>query len=329
MLRLLVYGLRSLCLVWLRRARGARLRPSWAFRFEVVVELMRVYSRWMASLEPAALRRAADGLRQPLPAGVTSHEEQVGGVPCTWFTPEAASAEILLFAHGGAYVFGSAQQARGTIAELARRTRRRVVAPDYRLAPEHPCPAAVEDVVSVYRALIGGGLEPRAIGWVGESAGAGITLAAAQRLRDTGVPLPAFCVLLSPAVDLCAESPSWTTHHGVDYGDRDFILTWNRMYAAGRSLADPEVSPLRGDCSGLPRLLVVVGGAELLLDDAVALVQKARAAGTAAELHLGEDMVHAYASFGALAPLAEDAWRAVVEFSSRSISAAGAAPRAL
>jgi acetyl esterase/lipase len=313
MLRLLVFGLRALGTVSLRRARGARLRPSWSFRFEVVVELMRAYSRWMACLEPAALRRAADGLRQPLPTDVTLHMERVGGVPCTWFIPTEASGDPLVFVHGGAYVFGSAQQARGTIAELALRTRRPVLAPDYRLSPEHPCPAAVEDVVSVYRALIDGEREVCAIGLAGESAGAGITLAAAQRLRDAGVRAPAFCVLLSPAVELSADSPSWSAHRGIDYGDRDIILGWNRMYAGSRSLSDPAVSPLRGDCSGLPRLLVVVGSAELLFDDAVALVQKARASGTPAELHVGEEMVHAYASFGALAPPAERAWRAIAE----------------
>lgn len=314
MLRSFLFALRSLAVVTYRRARGARLRPSWSYRFEVVVELMRAYSRWMAGLEPAALRRAADGLRQPLPAGVTHHAERVGDVPCTWFTPASASAEVIVFAHGGGYVFGSAQQARGTIAELALRTRRRVLAPDYRLAPEHPCPAAVEDIVSTYRALLGAGLEPGAIGFVGESAGAGIALAAAQRLRDEGERLPASCVLLSPAIDLCGDSPSWSSNHGVDYGERDFILAYNRMYAGARALSDPEVSPLRGDCSGLPRLLVVVGDAELMFDDAVALVQKARAAGTPAELLVGEDMVHAYASFGALAPHAEEAWRAVAKF---------------
>ena len=314
MLRLLVFGLRALGLVSFRRACGARLRPSWSFRFEVVVELMRAYSRWMAGLETSALRRAADGLRQPLPAGVTLHAERIGGVHCAWFTPAAASAGIIVFVHGGGYVFGSAQQARGTIAQLALRTRRRVVAPDYRLAPEHPCPAAIEDVVSVYRALLGDGCEPGAIAFAGESAGGGIVLAAAQRLRDARERLPASCLLLSPAIDLCGDSPSWRANHGVDYGERDIILTWNRMYAGARALSHPEVSPLRGDCSGLPRLLVVVGGAELLRDDAVALVEKARAAGTPAELLVGEDMVHAYASFGTLAPPAEQAWRAMAEF---------------
>jgi epsilon-lactone hydrolase len=313
-LRLLVHGLRALAVVVLRRSRGERLRPSWPFRFEVVVELMRVHSRWLAKLEPEALRRAANDLAQPLPPNITLHLESIAGVPCTWFTPPEAAREILVFVHGGAYVFGSAQQARGNIAELALRTRRRVVAPDYRLAPEHPWPAAPDDLALVYRALLDRGLSPQAIGVAGESAGAGVALSALQRLRDARVPLPSSCVLLSPAVDLCADSPSWTTNRGVDYGDPSSILAWNRMYAGTHALTDASVSPLRADCSGLPRLLVVAGTAELLVDDARALAAKAREAGVATELVLGEDMVHAYPAFGSLAPHAEAAWQAIERF---------------
>jgi acetyl esterase/lipase len=312
--RWVAHGLWALAVVALRRSIGKRLRPSWPFRFEVVVELMRVHSRWLATLEPRALRRAANDLAQPLPPNVTLRLDSIAGVPCTWFTPPEAACEVLVFLHGGAFVFGSAQQAKGNIAELALRTRRRVIAPDYRLAPEHPWPAAPDDLALVYRTLLDGGLSPQAIGLVGESAGAGVALSALQRLRDTRVPLPSSCVLLSPAVDLCADSPSWTTNRGVDYGDPSYILVWNQMYAGTRALTDASVSPLRADCSGLPRMLIVAGTAELLVDDARALAAKARAAGVATELVLGEDMVHAYPAFGSLAPHAEAAWQAIERF---------------
>lgn len=312
--RLLAHCLRALAVVVLRRSRGKRLRPGWPFRFEVAVELMRVHLRWLATLEPEALRRAANDLTQPLPPNVTLRLDTVAGVPCTWFTPPGAADEVLIFVHGGAFVFGSAQQAKGNIAELALRMRRRVLAPDYRLAPEHPWPAAPDDVSRVYRSMLDTGLSPQAIGLVGESAGAGVALSALQRLRDAQVPLPRACVLLSPAVDLCANSPSWTTNRGVDYGDPSYILVWNRMYAGSRPLTDAGVSPLRADCSGLPRLLVVAGTAELLVDDARALVDRARAAGVLAELVLGEDMIHAYPAFGSLAPHAEAAWLAIERF---------------
>jgi epsilon-lactone hydrolase len=313
-LRLLVHGLWALAVVVLRRSRGKRLRPSWPFRFEVIVELMRVHSKWLAKLEPEALRRAANDLAQPLPPNITLHLESIAGVPCTWFTRPDAAGEMLVFVHGGAFVFGSAQQAKGNIAQLALRTRRRVVAPDYRLAPEQPWPAAPDDLALVYRALLDRGLSPQSIGVVGESAGAGVALSALQRLRDARIPLPSSCVLLSPAVDLCADSPSWASNRGVDYGDPSYILVWNRMYAGTHALTDPNVSPLRADCSGLPRLLVVAGTAELLVDDALALAAKARAAGVPTDLVLGEDMVHAYPAFGPLAPHAEAAWQAIERF---------------
>lgn len=121
-------------------------------------------------------------------------------------------------------------------------------------------------------------------------------------------------VLLSPAINLCADSPSWSDHRGIDYGDPSYILAWNRQYAGSLALDDPRVSPLNGNVAGLPRLLVVAGAAELLVDDARALVAKARAAGVTSEIVLGEDMVHAYASFGTLTPCAEAALRAITDF---------------
>src|SRR5512146_959451 len=131
-LRLLAHLCVALARVTWRRAGGKRLRQTWSFRFEVVVELMRVHSKWLATLEPSATRRAAEQMTRPLPPGVSLRDEALDGIPCSWFTPPDARQGTLLFVHGGAFVFGSPRQAKGTIAELALRTRRRAVAPSYR-----------------------------------------------------------------------------------------------------------------------------------------------------------------------------------------------------
>jgi epsilon-lactone hydrolase len=315
-IRLLAHGLRALLLVAYRRSlkKKGPSWPRWPFRFELLVELMRIHSRWLATLSPVAARRAAEALTRPAPPGVELRDESLGGVPCTWFTPAQAERGTLLFVHGGAFVFGSARQAKGTIGELALRLRRQVVAPDYRLAPEHPCPAAVQDVSRVYRVLLERGVAPETISIAGESAGANIVLAALQALRDARAPLPDSCVLLSPAVDLSGCSPSWSANRGIDFGDPSDVLRYHLMYAGGLSLSDPRVSPLHGSLAGLPRCLVVAGSVELFADDARAFVAKARSAGVDAKLLLGEDMVHAYASFGPLTSRTEEALTAVVDF---------------
>ena len=176
-----------------------------------------------------------------------------------------------------------------------------VVAPDYRLAPEDPCPADIDDLVAVDEALATRPPAPP-LAIVGLSAGGGAALAALMRLRDAGKPLPKRAVLLSPMVDATGTSPSWSSNAGVDWPAPADGRRFAALYAGERPLTDPEVSPVNGRLEGLPPTLVIVGDAELLRDDAFALADRATAAGVALALHVEPDMVHAFMTLGRKGP---------------------------
>lgn len=139
-------------------------------------------------------------------------------------------------------------------------------------------------------------------------------LAALQHLRDTGIPLPRAAALLSPLVDSRAVSPSWRRNRGVDWGDAALVLKCNRMYAGKLPLDDPRVSPILGKLCGLPRLLVMAGDSELLVDDAAALADAARAEGVDVDLQIAPDMVHAYMTLIGTTPRADEALTAIARF---------------
>lgn len=299
MLRLLGYLLCALVSVSWRRLAHGRRRPQWAFGFETLVTAMRGYSRWLGTLPFPQMRQEAAHLTQRPPAGVATRTETLGGLRTMHCAPEGtvSSGRVILYLHGGGFVFGSPEQDGALIARLALRCRAEVVAPAYRLAPEDPYPAAVDDAVALYRAVLAAGQAAREVSLVGLSAGAGIALAALVQLRDAGERLPSSVVLLSPMVDCTASSPSWKDKALYDWGQRDVLLAWARAYARDRSLDDPGVSPLQAELHGLPPVLVVAGDLELGRDDAVLLAEKMKAAGTDVVLHLEPDMVHGFVTF--------------------------------
>jgi monoterpene epsilon-lactone hydrolase len=295
MTHLLWAFIRALGSVAWRRARAGAKRPSWTFGFEVLVEALRLHMRWMAGLPTAALRRAAEQLKGRVAKGISVSHEQIGGVPVTWFTPNEPGDRVLLYLHGGGHVFGSASQDATMASELARVAKMRVAAPDFRLAPEAPYPADVEDVSGVYEHLRQTGHE---VALAGLSSGGGLALAVLVHLREAGKPLPLRAVLLSPMVDSTGTSASWSTNASVDWGLPEAVLRWAKMYAAGRDTSDLGISPVNARLDGLPPLLVVAGDAEVLRDDGVRLAERGRAAGVDVTLHVEPDMVHAFMAFG-------------------------------
>ena len=250
-----------------------------------------------------------------LPDGVEVERDAVGGVPAEIVTPAEHGAGVLLYLHGGGYAIGSPVSHRHLVAALAAASRTRAFALDYRRAPEHPFPAAVDDALAGYRGLLDTGTAPRSIVVGGDSAGGGLTVAALLAIRDAGLELPAAGVLISPWTDLTNESGSYRTR-----ADRDPLVfkedidRWRDAYLAGADPRTPLASPLHADLSGLPPLLVQVGSEEVLLDDSRKLAERCEAAGVEATLEIEDGMIHVWHWFGEYLDEAGSAVRRIGEF---------------
>lgn len=283
--------------------RRRPLRPSWSIGDQARALFLRRFWRRLGGLPPPERRRALDSAPVLVPTALlrtTRRRARLGGVPVTWVSPRSgAEPRLLLYVHGGAFTVGSSHLVRDLLARLSLASKARILSVDYRLAPEHPWPAALEDV----RAVWGAALEehgPKQVVLGGDSAGGNLVLSLLLALRDAGMPLPAGAVLLSPWVDLRCTAASFTLNAPFDFLDREGALRDAAGYAAGRDLADPALSPLQADLAGLPPLYLQAGGAELLRDDVEALAQRARAAGVRTAMDLFEDQVHDFQTFGAL-----------------------------
>ena len=246
-------------------------------------------------------RRRLDGLADifPLPDDVATERIDMGGVEGLNLTPPgAADRSSLLYLHGGGYGGGSSRSHAELAARVGRAAGSGVFAPDYRLAPEHPFPAALDDAVRAYTWLLGlHGGDAGAIALAGDSAGGGLALAASVRARDSGLPLPRALALISPWVDLTCTSPSWDSRF-----EGDPVLDHSLREAAGSYLAghdphDPLASPLFADLTGMPPTLITVGTHEILYDDAVSLAQALEGAGVEARLEIGHELIHVWQIF--------------------------------
>jgi acetyl esterase/lipase len=200
----------------------------------------------------------------------------------------------VLYLHGGGYVSGSPRTHRALAGEISHAAATRLLLPAYRLAPEHPFPAALEDAWVAYWWLLNQGAQPGQMVVAGDSAGGGLALALLVALRDAGLPLPAGLVCISPWVDLTLHSASVHANDGRDYLNGAAIRAVAALYLNGRDPHEPLASPLFADLHGLPPLLIQAGTAELLLDDSKRLARRAAAAGVAVELELWENMVHVW-----------------------------------
>lgn len=270
------------------------------------------------------LRTRTGGVRAPaiLGRGVgrrMATEDETGGRPGEWVGVPAARRHVL-YLHGGYYVAGRPSTYRTLAGRFASGLDADVLLLDYRLAPEHPHPAAVDDALAAYRALLDTGADPIAMAVAGDSAGGGLTLALLLRLKAEGVPLPAAAVLFSPWLDLTCASPS------VDRNDEaDDLLTAAALraaaplYAGDRDPADPQVSPLFGDLAGLPPLFVTFDESETLFDDGERLAERAQAAGTPVVTHRRQGLFHAWPAMVPFVREARDTVADVVHFLDREL----------
>lgn len=248
----------------------------------------------------------------PIPTDVTVERVTAPIAPAEWLAPPSVRADVVvLYLHGGGYVIGSPRSHRHLAAAIARAGRARALVLDYRLAPEHPFPAALEDAVAAYRWLLAQGTAPARLVVAGDSAGGGLTVATLVALRERGLPLPAAGVAISPWVDLTCSARSYATNAGVDPIVRPaMVAEMARAYLGGADPRTPLASPLFADLSGLPPLLIHVGRDEVLLDDATGLAERAKAAGVAARLEIVPRMVHVWHWF---LPMLDEAQTAVDE----------------
>ena len=264
----------------------------------VLILKLRVKRKLTAQTDIKAARATLSAVKHKVPTGVAATTEAVGGVEGEWMRPAAGNAAgTLLYLHGGGYFACSPQTHRPITGGFARRGLD-VFAPDYRLAPEHPFPAAIEDGIAAYRGLLARGTDPGKLVIAGDSAGGGLALAVLLSLRDAGDPLPAAAMLFSPWTDLAGTGDSLRTNTR-----RDAMFTGRDMdkaaepYLAGADPRDPLASPLYADLAGLPPMLIHAGAYEVLLDDSVRLAERGRAAGTEMALQTWPVVPHVWQLF--------------------------------
>ncbi len=259
-----------------------------------------------AEIDVAAMRLGMEGMTATsvLPEGTQCEPVDAGGVSAEWIEgPDIDRGRVLLYFHGGGYVVGSIATHRAMVAQIAAEAGMRALLIDYRLAPEHPFPAAVEDAVAAYRFLLDDGYKHDQIALGGDSAGGGLTLACLLSLREANEELPEAAILLSPWVDLEGLGESMTTRADADpMVARDGLLKMSAMYLGGESAKNPLAAPLHADLAGLPPLYIQAGTAETLLDDATRIEEKARTAGVATEMDLYPDLVHVFQAFAPHVP---------------------------
>lgn len=259
------------------------------------------FQRTFASDDVAAQRAGIEFITRfsPQPGGVKIKKLTVAGRPAELIVPREARLDAcILYLHGGAYAVGSLNTHRGLAAGVAKAAGLPVLLVDYRLAPEHPFPAALDDAIAAWRWLRQHRVAPSRIVIAGDSAGGGLTLATALRLRDLGEPMPAALVTFSPWTDLTFTGESLVTRAADDPAlDQAMLVKHAAAYAAKTDPANPLISPAMGDFSGLPPMLIQVGEREILLSDAQRVAERARAAGVGVELAVWPGMWHVWHAF--------------------------------
>ena len=256
---------------------------------------------------------------QPLPADVTVAAASLGGVPTAEITIDGvATRHVVLYFHGGVYVISDAFLAAGLASQVGRRTQAKVISVDYRLAPEHPYPAAVNDALAAYQALLQDGIAPSDIAFAGESAGGGLAIATLVNARDHGLPLPAAALVMSPYADLTLAGATMESKGEVDpLLGREALQARIPDYTSGQDAALGLISPLFADLSGLPPLIIQAGSHEVLLDDAVRLAQVAAAADVQVTLEITPGVPHVFQAYQAIL----DEGAAALDRAGRSLSA--------
>ena len=288
---------------------------------DLAIERIRaVYRNWSRETSVAQMRSDWDAAFASCSVPVWCQPVSAGGVDAEWIVPINASPEkAILYFHGGGFRIGSIASHRDLIARMADAGGCRALAVNYRLAPEHRFPAALDDALAAYGWMLGQGLNANDIAFAGDSAGGNLVLATMLSIRNVGLPLPAAAALMSPWTDVAATGASYVSRAEADpIHQRPMILALARNYLGEGDPFDPLASPLYADLEGLPPLLIQVGDRETVLDDSTSLADKARAAGVDAELQVWDGMIHVFQMFPEI-PQAQQAIAAVATFLRRHL----------
>jgi acetyl esterase/lipase len=260
----------------------------------------------------SALRANVDDLVRQMPRPpprITVTPTDAGGVPAEWVAaPGADARRAILYFHGGGYASGSPASVRDLTWRLSEAARSRVLVVDYRLAPEHPFPAAIEDAASAYRHLLSTGFAPASIAFAGDSAGGGLALGSLVKLRDDGAPMPAAACVFSPVTDLAITGGTITTNRDADpMVQADALPQTAAWYLGSAPATSPYASPLYADLRGFPPTLLHAGSTEVLLDDSRRFAENMRSAKVDVELRIWPDMPHVFQGCAAFLPEARAA----------------------
>ncbi len=294
-----------------------------ATAFKLALRVLK--KRMFSNTDHVALRRMVNSSARHMPKppnDIDFRSERIEGVPCLWVKALGAEPnKIVLYLHGGGYIFCSAHTTHKDILwRLSVASKCRVVAPDYRLAPEHPYPAALEDSIKVYKWLLQQGYKPEHIVIVGDSAGGGLTYGTVLKIRDLGLPLPAATVGMSPWTDLAITGESVITNLKRDVLiPGDGLAEGAQYYLAGTDSRDPYASPLYGDPTGLPPTLIQVSKDEVLLDDSRRLAAKYKAAGVPCELELWDGLPHVWQTLAMFIPEGKTAIKRIGDFIAKHV----------
>ena len=299
---------------------GGNIAPAPIDR--AIARIRAVYQNWNRDTTVARMRSDWDAAFGGTTAPVTCEGVSAGGVDGEWISPtNAPEGKAILYFHGGGFRIGSVSSHRDLISQIALASGCRVLAVNYRLAPEHRFPAALDDAIAAYGWMLDRGLKSGNVAFAGDSAGGNLVLAAMLALRERGLPLPASSVLMSPWTDLAATGASYVSRAETDpIHQRPMILALAKNYLGGQGDPyDPLVSPLYADLRGLPPLLIQVGDRETVLDDSVMFADMARAAGVDVDLEVWDGMIHVFQMFSAELPEAHQAIASIAGFLNRHL----------
>ncbi len=303
---------------WLSRVPGRTFGSKMlrSFGKSIFRILLRLLLKRYQSVENSRKRnKILAGLMGKPPAGISVEKFEIDGLPAVWISPETDAKTVVLYLHGGGYVTGGLGTHRMLCANLARKANARILFPEYRLAPEHPFPAALEDARATYHWLLGQGVGAENIFVAGDSAGGGLSLALTLSLQDADEPLPAGVVCISPWTDLTMSAASHAEKARAEVNlHPESLRLWASCYAGEGDLRNPLVSPYFAEYVGFPPALIQVGSDEVLLDDARVVAEKAESAGVDVTLSVYQGMWHVWHTLGMLLPESRAAYEEIGNF---------------